>query len=280
MYSLIFAGSLLEPILGTRRFVVAYILTGFTSSALSLYMHPEIVSADASGAIFGLFGVLIAMLTTNLLHKQVRKTILPNLAILVAYNLVRGMAPGIDNAGHIGGFIGGLISGYSYYFSIREHASAGTKYIITAVLCLGTAAAVTASIMSTRNPEAERQAVIDEYMQKMQRVSELNSRALEFYSSDRKSKQDSLTEIKEKGIDNLDECSALLDSIEKMELPRAALERNEILKQYCALRKEAYCLIYRQVKERTNIYQSKIDALNVDIDSVVALLGEEQEADN
>jgi rhomboid protease GluP len=134
MYGLIYAGIVLEPLIGTWRFVVCYVLTGITASLLSLYWHPQTLSAGASGAIFGIYGVLIAMLSTKLLDKSVRKPLLANMAIFVIFNLANGMKEGIDNAGHIGGLLGGLVMGYAFYPSLKEGAPIRMKYITAAVL--------------------------------------------------------------------------------------------------------------------------------------------------
>jgi rhomboid protease GluP len=70
MYALMYIGLLLEPQLGKTRFFSAYMLTGIAGSAASLYWHDLTVSAGASGAIFGMYGVFLAMLTTNLIEKS------------------------------------------------------------------------------------------------------------------------------------------------------------------------------------------------------------------
>ena len=59
MYALLYIGILLEPILGKTRFATAYLLTGIMASMNSLYWHDLVVSAGASGAIFGMYGVFL-----------------------------------------------------------------------------------------------------------------------------------------------------------------------------------------------------------------------------
>ena len=57
MYALLYIGILLEPYLGKFRFASAYLFTGILASLASIYWHPMTVSAGASGAIFGMYGV-------------------------------------------------------------------------------------------------------------------------------------------------------------------------------------------------------------------------------
>ncbi|WP_315814125.1 rhomboid family intramembrane serine protease [Paraflavitalea speifideaquila] len=70
MYALTYIGVALEPFLGPARLLTAYLLTGIASSTTSLWWHDLSVSAGASGAIFGLYGVFFAMLTTSLIEKH------------------------------------------------------------------------------------------------------------------------------------------------------------------------------------------------------------------
>jgi len=81
MYALFYIGLLLEPHLGKARFLVAYLISGITASVISLWWHEFTVSAGASGAIFGLYGVFLALLTTNLLDKSARKALLTSIAV-------------------------------------------------------------------------------------------------------------------------------------------------------------------------------------------------------
>src|ERR1051326_8764119 len=58
-YALWIVGPQVEKLYGSARFVILYVMTGIAGVAGSYFYHPETVSAGASGAIFGLFGVLV-----------------------------------------------------------------------------------------------------------------------------------------------------------------------------------------------------------------------------
>ena len=129
MYAFIFIGMLLEQLIGSRRMFIAYLLTGICSAAFSLSLHPETVSAGASGSIFGLYGIFLAFL---LFHKQARrqrKALLTSIIIFVGFNLVYGMKSGIDNAAHLGGLISGFILGLIYVASFRFEKPAKQRTI-------------------------------------------------------------------------------------------------------------------------------------------------------
>lgn len=119
MYAFMYVGLLLEGLIGSRRMFMSYLLTGLCSAVFSLYMHGETISAGASGAIFGLYGIFLAFLFFHRIAKEQRKTLLTSILIFVGYNLVYGMKAGIDNAAHIGGLLSGFLLGIIYVCSYK-----------------------------------------------------------------------------------------------------------------------------------------------------------------
>ena len=113
MYGLLVIGTLLEPVLGGSRFVAAYVLAGVAGSVASVAFHEATVSVGASGAIFGLFGVLLVlMLRHDPRVLGLKKVYFNNIALFVGLNLAIGfIVPGIDNAAHLGGFFMGAFLG-------------------------------------------------------------------------------------------------------------------------------------------------------------------------
>lgn len=122
MYALLLIGAQLEPRLGTKRFLAAYFITGAMASLASLFWHSYTISAGASGAIFGMYGVFLALLTTSLVEKANRRQLLASILFFVIYNLLNGLKPGIDNAAHIGGLLSGLLIGYGFVPRLRKIA--------------------------------------------------------------------------------------------------------------------------------------------------------------
>lgn len=119
LYAFMFVGLFLEQLIGSRRMFASYLLTGLCSAVFSLYMHAETISAGASGAIFGLYGIFLAFLLFHGIAKEQRKALLTSILIFVGYNLVYGMKEGIDNAAHIGGLLSGFLLGIVYVFSYK-----------------------------------------------------------------------------------------------------------------------------------------------------------------
>ena len=138
MYALAMIGVFLEPMLGRVRLFAAYAITGICASVASMWWHADTVSAGASGAIFGLYGVFLALLLTDLIPKEARKSLLSSIGIFVVYNLVNGLKGNVDNAAHIGGLVSGLILGGSLYFALRspERTSlAWSTFVAPIVVC-------------------------------------------------------------------------------------------------------------------------------------------------
>jgi rhomboid protease GluP len=106
-------GQLAEHVLGRMNYVILYTICGLAGSLASLWWHPMTVGAGASGAIFGLAGAAIAVFYMGQLpiSKAALQGTTRSLLTFVGYNLLFGLAPGIDNSAHIGGLVAGLAMG-------------------------------------------------------------------------------------------------------------------------------------------------------------------------
>jgi rhomboid protease GluP len=124
MYGLLFVGIFLEPILGKAKFLVTYLLTGVLGSIASIWWYPATISVGASGAIFGLYGLFLAFMLTKVFPAAFGKAFLLSTLIFVGYNLLMGLAGGIDNAAHIGGLVSGFFIGLLLYPAIKKQVVA------------------------------------------------------------------------------------------------------------------------------------------------------------
>lgn len=120
-------GLLGEPLLGEFGIVAAYLLTGVAGNLLSVAVHPQywfqpggVLSAGASGAVFGLAGVLLMLLRSPLLPipqfelKRLRRSVwyfaglnfVVDAGLWLAHTRLQ-----VDNMAHLGGFLSGLALG-------------------------------------------------------------------------------------------------------------------------------------------------------------------------
>src|SRR5665213_191057 len=121
MYALYFIAIYLETMLGEQKYIAAYLCTGVFDSLLILWWHSTPVnSAGASGAIFGLYGLFFAFLTTDIIPVKVRQSLLKSIGIFILYNLLYGFKSGVDMAAHVGGIASGFLIGYFYIYDIRQ----------------------------------------------------------------------------------------------------------------------------------------------------------------
>jgi rhomboid protease GluP len=107
-------GRLSERIFGGWTYLLIYTTCGIAGSLASLWLHPLVVGAGASGAIFGLAGALITALYLGKLPYpgQALRGMMRSLLTFAGYNLLFGAAiPGIDNSAHVGGLVMGLALG-------------------------------------------------------------------------------------------------------------------------------------------------------------------------
>ncbi|MBX0292932.1 rhomboid family intramembrane serine protease [Hymenobacter sp. HSC-4F20] len=121
MASLLFLGLLTERLVGGRRFLTGYLLSGLGGSLLSWWWHTQgLNSVGASGAIFGLYGLLLCTLVRRpaAFTRSERYTVLLFVLYLVAGSLATGLQTHTtDNAAHLGG----LLVGATWGLLVRPH---------------------------------------------------------------------------------------------------------------------------------------------------------------
>lgn len=114
MWCLWSLGKFAERMFGNWVFLMLYILSGLGGSVASLWWHPMVVTAGASGAIFGVAGGLLMFWNLGKLripYKVIQRNF-KSLLFFIGYNLFYGFTEsGIDNAGHIGGLLIGILVG-------------------------------------------------------------------------------------------------------------------------------------------------------------------------
>jgi rhomboid protease GluP len=126
MFALATSGPVVERMFGHFGFAALYLLSGIGGSIASLWYHPLLVSAGASGAIFGVYGGLIGLLAArrNEAPLSVLKPMAKGLAAFLGYNLIFGLfVPNIDMAAHVGGLVVGFVCGLVLAFSSKAASS-------------------------------------------------------------------------------------------------------------------------------------------------------------
>lgn len=117
MYALWLFGPIVEQMYGPWRFMLIYLLTAAAGSVASYLFTGPAPSVGASGAIFGLMGVLLA---AGRAHRPVMdrraRMIMGQVGVIIVINLLLGFGLmggiSIDNAAHVGGLVAGLWLGF------------------------------------------------------------------------------------------------------------------------------------------------------------------------
>jgi membrane associated rhomboid family serine protease len=109
MLVLYFYGPNVEQAFGSLRFLFMYILCAISGSAFSYALGSGGPSVGASGAIFGIVGVLLVYLY-NRRTQQFIAQYLRGILTFLGLNLVLGFViPNVDIMAHLGGLVGGVI---------------------------------------------------------------------------------------------------------------------------------------------------------------------------
>ena len=114
MWALWDSGRLTERLFGSGWFSALYVFAGLCGSSASMFWNQEVISGGASGAVFGIFGALLAYMTVE--RGSIPPATLNRLRVststFVVYSLFYGFVQsGIDNAAHLGGLAGGFVMG-------------------------------------------------------------------------------------------------------------------------------------------------------------------------
>ncbi|QAA34174.1 rhomboid family intramembrane serine protease [Clostridium manihotivorum] len=113
MYALYGLGNMIEMIYGKWRYLVIYFVAGILST-LTSYIFSYGVSVGASGAIFGLLGAAVVFGLTE--KDKIGKGFLREMVTVIGLNVLIGIStPNIDNFGHFGGLLGGIIISFLIY---------------------------------------------------------------------------------------------------------------------------------------------------------------------
>jgi membrane associated rhomboid family serine protease len=135
MLVLWFVGVPLEERMGRGRFLLLYLAAGLAGAAGAILVSPCVLTAGASGAIFGLFGagLVLERQGVSLFGSWLITVVIINLAFTFG-------ASGISIGGHIGGLIGGILAMLGLSRFGRTHALYGRAGLFGYLVLLGVGA--------------------------------------------------------------------------------------------------------------------------------------------
>ena len=151
-------GRFMERLLGRGGFLVMYLFAGLAGSLASLAWNPFVVSAGASGAIFGLYGGLFAYLARfrHAIPAQSLAGLQKGAVTFIGYNVVYGfLIQGIDISAHIGGLAGGFAIGLLLCHPPTAQAAGRRTALALRAAILGCAAVVAVALVLPRTPDLD-----------------------------------------------------------------------------------------------------------------------------
>lgn len=269
--SLLIVGYLLEHLIGPRKFLSIYFLIGITASLTSLWWNDFMVSIGASGAIFGLYGVLIVLLSTKAIKMKNKLGLLIGVILFTTYNLINGFTDVIventviDNAVHIGGFVSGVLIGLIIYPSIRWESNLSLSVFTQIFLIAGV---LSGGYFALKNMPDNTTI----YVNTMEQFVENEQEALFIFRLSTYRYVDSYkNEINDVGISNWQKNLSLLKYLEdNSDLPYKYSEKVMAYKKYCDLRIEQYNLMLKMIEEKeSDLFGNEISLYQVRIDSII-----------
>lgn len=126
MWALWNVGQFTERLFGRAFTLFAYLLTGLAGAYMSMLAHPTVTSVGASGAIFGLFGMIcgFALRARQLIQPEAYERLRSGILLSLGLNVALSVAvPGIDVAAHLGGLLVGTAVGLLATASAIEQPS-------------------------------------------------------------------------------------------------------------------------------------------------------------
>jgi rhomboid protease GluP len=283
MYALYTISVYLEPLLGKAKFIIAYICTGIFASLASLWWHhPPVPSAGASGAIFGMYGVFLALLTTQLVPQQVRKSLLQSIGIFVLYNLVYGLKSGVDNSAHIGGLLSGLVIGYLYYQILKSNEPGNKKTLIPGIIILVTIVVVIfyleneskklspAEKIITKNMlDASRYKDGQKFLEKYEVFIDMQNIALAPLNDTTLTNGQLINKLNQVSLPEWNKAQELVNEVKTYDVSDNYKKKAEVMQRYVELRKEQISILQKMLINRTDSIVQQVNKLAEKISQTV-----------
>lgn len=267
LYALVFIGFFLEPVIGSINFLLYYLITGLVASISSVAYHPFTVSAGASGAIFGMYGLFLALLTTNLINKPDKKSVLASIVLFILFNLSSGFSQssGIDNAAHIGGLLSGFIFGYILYPIRKFNLDKNIGYAIGILLLASVYFYGKNKISNLNDPAGKYETFMNEF-------ARLEEHAISAMNLMEGTPTEVIISHLDDGLKDWEKCQKLLAELANEELPHHLIDRNTLLQQYVVLRIDLFKLYRLSLIEKTTKYDVEISQIVTKTQEVMQML--------
>ncbi len=268
MIAMLFVGYSLEPIMGSARFATAFVISGIFSGITSIYWNELTISVGASGAIFGMYGVILALLLSDIIEIESYTELMKSIGVFVVINLLVVQNGSIDSPGLVGGFISGIIVGYAFVPSLKRDQEVSIKVQTIAVLLIAVFAIMFYCLkqMPTQYAEYEKKYLTLVSMETMAREAE--------YLPYRTSREKQIAELRNRGIYYWNECLRLLPEMDSLNIPEILHDKVYKHTRYCEVQLQCYELQAKALSGDTKKYDEEIESLRVKANAIMEKLKE------
>ncbi|MCA1562277.1 MAG: rhomboid family intramembrane serine protease [Acidobacteria bacterium] len=237
---LVAAGLILERLVGPFAFAVVYVAAGVLSSVVSLSAYPMAVGVGASGAVFGIYGLLLASAISGMLHQSsltiplaAMKTLAPGAAIFILYNATSTAMAGVAETT---GFVVGVVCGLVLVRDVSEEKPAARRVAVAmaATAVIAVASAVPLRGVADVRPEITRVIEVEE------RTATIYQAALDLYKLGRMTPEELAKVIDRKVVPELRALRARLKTFDGVPKEHQPLVTNA--DEYLQLRDESWRL--------------------------------------
>jgi rhomboid protease GluP len=242
MYVLWDAGRVVERLIGHAGFLALYIGAGLLGSEASVAWDPLVVSAGASGSVFGVYGALIGVVLRQ--HESIpmgplRALRNSALAFLI-YNFVYGIGgEGIDVAAHVGGLVGGFVMGLLLSQPPTKESLPGRPRRAMATLLAALALVIAVGAALPRDAARFARAS-DEFARVESLVVDDFNLAIERYLNDELSQAELAMVLQSSVLARWGPARERWESLDPSGFPEEFQRRHELISEYILLRERSW----------------------------------------
>jgi len=269
MFGLYWIGLMVESILGNLKFLIAYLSIAVIAGLVSLLWMQEGITAGASGAVFGMYGVLIAFGTTRYINKRFPIVWVICIAAYALFNIYMSRQETNDNALNIGGLLAGIFVGYLFYFFHfkRNLARAGGTRISIEVLLI-TALLVFLYMRQYGKDDTLR------FEKEVMQLNQIELKAMtQMQQLQSKTNEEAARVLRYSALPQWKHFQKEITKTDAFRLDDQFQQKRKLLREYADLRVRQTQLIYKSINEETDKYNAEIDEVSNKIDTIITKLG-------
>lgn len=277
LWALWVGGRLTERLYGSATLLIVYLLSGLAGSIASVLWHPQgVISVGASGAVFGVFGALLAFLVTHrraIDPRALWHVAVPAIVFVIASLAFGATQPGIDNAAHLGGLAAGVAGGAWAGRRLGENLRVTPAR--AAMLALAGAAALAAGVATIPSPPFDMRAEV-RLRDEMNWLVREEPRILEAFrdvaSRRRAGELDQAAmarELREQGLASWQRAADRLDAVAVDESAPSA-PAFQALAEYVRLRRDAAAALVDGLERNDPRQLERFQALQAEVDAARA----------